>query len=106
MATHAIIATGGKQYIVEPGKTYRFERIAGNAGDAVTFPEVLLTFADADDVRVGTPTVPGVTVQGIISEQGRSEKITVIKYKAKSRYRRKHGHRQHFTAVRIDAVSG
>lgn len=105
MSTHAVIATGGKQYLVEPGKTYAFEKILGAVGDPVTFDQVLLTFApQGADVRIGTPTVAGASVRGIIVHQGRERKVTVVKYRAKSRYRRMQGHRQHYTAVRIDAI--
>lgn len=107
MATHAVIRTGGKQYIVEPGETYRFERLDGKSGSPITFSDVLLTFSNgAADVRVGAPTVSGASVRGTITEQGRTRKLLVIKYKAKSRYRRKHGHRQHFTAVKVDTIEG
>lgn len=106
MVKRAVIATGGKQYVVTPGATYTFERLSGEVGSSIAFPQVLLTFADdGTDVRVGTPTVPGATVTGTIVAQQRAAKVTVIKYKAKSRYRRKHGHRQHQTKVRIDVIS-
>lgn len=105
MADYAIIRTGGKQYLVEPGKTYTFEKLDGAAGDAVTFDEVLLTFAaDGSAVAVGTPFVAGTTVAGTIVAQGRTRKLLVVKYKAKSRYRRKQGHRQHFTKVHIAQI--
>jgi len=104
---YAVIQTGGKQYIVEPGKRYRFERVSGNVGDAIVFDRIFLTFGkDGEEVRVGTPTVAGATVVGKILQQGRARKIEVIKYKAKSRYRRKYGHRQHFTEVEVSGISG
>lgn len=103
----AVIQTGGKQYLVEPGKRYHFERLPGNEGDAISFDRVLLTFRDGgEDVHIGTPTVAGCTVMGTIQRQGRDRKVEVIKYRAKSRYRRKQGHRQHFTEVMIGTVSG
>jgi len=106
MSQFAVIQTGGKQYVVEPGKRYRFEKIAGNEGDAVSFDRVLLTFGTSgEEVRVGTPTVAGTTVAGKILRQARARKVEVIKYKAKSRYRRKYGHRQHFTEVEVSAVN-
>lgn len=104
---YAVIQTGGKQYLVEPGKTYHFEKLPGDAGGAIVFDRVLLTFReDGEGVRVGTPTVTGATVTGTIQRQGRDRKIEVIKYRAKSRYRRKQGHRQHFTEVVIGTVNG
>lgn len=108
---HAVIRTGGKQYLVEPGKTYSFEKLPGAEGETVTFDDVLLTFTDGTftdggaDAKVGTPTVAGASVTGKIVRQMRERKIIVIKYKAKSRYRRKAGHRQQVTEVRIEAIS-
>lgn len=107
MAQHAVIRTGGKQYLVEPGKKYNFELLPGDAGADVVFDAVLLTFGDrAADARVGQPLLTGVSVRGRIVRQGRTRKITVVKYKAKSRYRRKQGHRQHFTEVEIMDIAG
>ncbi|MDO8599164.1 MAG: 50S ribosomal protein L21 [bacterium] len=107
MTSFAVIQTGGKQYLVEPGKRYRFEKLPGNEGDAIAFDRVLLTFgSDGSDVRVGTPTVASTVVAGKIFRQGRARKIEVIKYKAKSRYRRKYGHRQHFTEVEVIGIQG
>ncbi|MDO8425310.1 MAG: 50S ribosomal protein L21 [bacterium] len=104
MVNYAIIKTGGKQYIVEPGKTYTFEKLPGDAGSAVTFDAVLCTFTEGgSDVAVGTPILP-ITVTGTVVEQGRARKIEGIKYKAKSRYRRHFGHRQLQTKVKIEAI--
>mgnify|MGYP001570694730 CR=1 FL=1 len=106
MAQHAVIRTGGKQYLVEPGKKYPFERLPGEPGAEVTFDDVLLTFGEsAVDARVGQPLLAGVTVRGRVIRQGRTRKITVVKYKAKSRYRRKLGHRQQFTEVEIQEIA-
>lgn len=106
MAQFAVIATGGKQELVEVGKRYRFEKLAGDAGGAVVFDRILATFGpEGAELRIGTPIVAGATVAGRIVRQGRERKITVIKYKAKSRYRRKRGHRQHFTEVEITGIS-
>lgn len=106
MPQFAVIRTGGKQYLVEPGKTYRIEKLPGADGDAITFDDVLLTFTDGGaDAKVGTPNVVGASVVGKIVRQMRERKIVVIKYKAKSRYRRKAGHRQHATEVQIETVN-
>lgn len=103
----AVIQTGGKQYLVESGKRYQFEKLPGNPGDAIAFDRVLLTFDQGgENARVGTPTVAGARVAGRILRQGRDRKITVVKYKAKVRYRRTLGHRQHFTEVEIAGVQG
>ncbi|MFH1430305.1 MAG: 50S ribosomal protein L21 [Candidatus Uhrbacteria bacterium] len=105
MADHAIIRTGGKQYVVEPGKTYTFEKLPGNAGSEVVFDEVLLTFGDeGKEIQIGTPIVSGTPVHGEIVEQSRTRKLIVVKYKAKARYRRKQGHRQYQTKVKISSI--
>ncbi|MFH1098512.1 MAG: 50S ribosomal protein L21 [Candidatus Uhrbacteria bacterium] len=106
MIQHAVIKTGGKQHLVALGKRYQFEKIVGNVGDSVTFPDTLLVFdADESSISVGTPIVTGASVRGTIIRQGRTRKITVVKYRAKSRYRRKLGHRQHFTEVEIADIA-
>lgn len=102
--TIAIIATGGKQVLVRPGQTIRVEKLSGDPASPVSFPEVLLV-AKGEDVRVGTPTVSGATVTGTIVEHGRHKKVVGVKFKAKKRYRRKFGHRQHYTEVRIGAIN-
>jgi large subunit ribosomal protein L21 len=100
---YAVIQTGGKQYKVQPGDTVEVERLAGQAGDAVTFDEVLLV-ADDQQVAVGRPLVAGAHVTGEIVEQGRGEKLIVFKLKRRKNYRRRQGHRQDFTAVKINDV--
>lgn len=99
----AIIATGGKQYRVVPGMSLAVERLALEPGATIEFDRVLL-LADDEDVRVGNPTVDGATVRAHVLEQGRARKITVFKYKAKSNYRRKTGHRQALTRLRITEI--
>jgi len=99
----AVIATGGKQYIVEEGKTYKFEKLAKKEGADVSFSKVLL-FSDGKKTEVGKPSVKGVKVTGKVLEQGRAKKVTVLKYKRKVRYRRKIGHRQQFTKVKIEKI--
>jgi len=101
---YAIIRTGGKQYRVEQGDIVRLERLAGEVGSSVTLDDVLLVSAGEGDVRVGTPRVAGASVVGTVVEQGRGAKVRVFKYKKRKHYRRTRGHRQHETAVRIDAV--
>ena len=102
----AIIKTGGKQYKVNEGETIKIEKITGKAGDKVDFKEVLL-LADEEgkDVKVGKPNVDGAKVEAEVIEQGRARKVRVIKYKPKSRYRKRAGHRQMFTKVKIGAIS-
>jgi large subunit ribosomal protein L21 len=100
---YAVISTGGKQYKVTEGQTLRLERVPGEVGTTVSFDRVLMT-SDGEALQVGRPTLPGVTVTGRIVEQGKAKKVIVFKYKRRKGYRRKQGHRQLFTALRIDAI--
>ncbi len=100
---YAVIATGGKQYKVEPGLTLRVEKIPGEVGAPVTFDQVLL-IGEGENLTVGRPLVGNARVQARIVEQDRARKILVFKYKRRKRYRRKQGHRQPYTAVRIDGI--
>ncbi|MBS4535859.1 50S ribosomal protein L21 [Clostridium sp. D2Q-14] len=102
---YAVIETGGKQYRVQEGDTLFIEKIAGNEGDSVNFDKVLLV-SDNGDVKVGNPFIGDVTVDGSIVEQGKGKKIIVYKYKAKKDYRRKQGHRQPYTKVKIEKING
>jgi large subunit ribosomal protein L21 len=100
---YAVVATGGKQYKIKEGEILRIEKIDGNVGDSFTFDQVLLV-ADSDKLTVGQPMVEGASVSARIVEQGKEKKILVFKYKRRKRYRRKQGHRQPFTAVKIDNI--
>lgn len=100
---YAVIATGGKQYRVSIGDEIFVEKLAGEAGDSVTFAEVLAVSDDAG-LRVGAPMIDGAAVKGEIVKQGKDKKIIIFKYKAKKGYRRKNGHRQPYTRVRIAAI--
>lgn len=102
----AVIQTGGKQYIVKEGTILKVEKLPEEKGGAVVFDRVLLVGEEGGEVKVGTPTVAGAKVEAVIEEQGRADKVTVIKYKRKVRYKRKVGHRQHFTKVRIEKIIG
>ena len=107
MATNefAVIKTGGKQYKVSVGDVLRIEKLPKEykEGDKVTFEDVLL-FDNGKDTTVGTPTVSGKTVEALFQEEGRGKKVVVAKYKSKSRYYRKNGHRQPFYEVKISAI--
>jgi large subunit ribosomal protein L21 len=103
MAMYAVIQTGGKQYKVQPGETVFLEKLPGDAGDTVEFDEVLLV-ADDEQVAVGRPLIEGAKVSGEIVEHGRGEKLIVYKFKRRKNYRRKTGHRQAYTAVKISTV--
>jgi large subunit ribosomal protein L21 len=101
---YAIIRTGGKQYRVTPGDVLRLERLDGAVGAAVEFAEVLLTAGDGA-VRVGTPLVDGVRVRGEILAQGRARKVLIFKKKRRKNYRRRRGHRQAITTVRVTEIA-
>jgi large subunit ribosomal protein L21 len=100
---YAIIRTGGKQYRVQKGDVVRVERLAGTLGATVTLEDVLLVGGDGEP-RVGSPRIEGASVVGTVVEQDRDAKVRVFKYKKRKHYRRTRGHRQSYTAVRIDAV--
>lgn len=100
---YAVISSGGKQYRVSEGDTIRVEKIPGEVGTKVSFDEILMV-SDENKVMIGQPTLANVTVSGHIVEQGRRKKIIVFKYKRRKGYRKKKGHRQDYTALRIDAI--
>ncbi|MCF8052362.1 MAG: 50S ribosomal protein L21 [Desulfobacterales bacterium] len=100
---YAVVNTGGKQYKVAEGEVFRVEKLAGEVGDPVSFDRVLL-FSDGEKVAVGQPALEDAAVKGHIVEQGKAKKVLVFKYKRRKRYRRKQGHRQRFTAVKIDSI--
>ena len=99
---YAIIRAGGKQYRVEQGDVLRLERLEGKVGSKVTLDDVLLV--GGDDLKVGSPKVAGASVEGTVVEQDRGPKIRVFKYKKRKHYRRTRGHRQSYTAVKIDSI--
>ena len=101
---YAVIQTGGKQHRVQVGEVVRVESLPGKPGDSVVFDRVLI-LGEGKDTKVGTPTVDGVTVKGTVVEQGLADKVLVFTYKRrKNSNRKKQGHRQAFTAVKIDSI--
>jgi large subunit ribosomal protein L21 len=102
---YAVVRTGGKQVRVEAGQAFRFEKLEGAVGDRVELNEVLLLGGEGA-ARVGTPLLDGVKVVGTITAQDRARKITVFKMKRRKGYRRKSGHRQFYTEVRVDGIEG
>lgn len=96
----AVICTGGKQYIVSSGQKIKIEKIEGEVGKEIVFPEVLL-LEKQNKIEIGTPLVKGAKVTGKIIRQGRGKKVIVFRYKPKTRYKKKKGHRQPFTEVEI-----
>lgn len=101
---YAVLSSGGKQYRVEPGSTLTIEKLTEEAGASVTFDRVLL-IADGDTVTVGTPTVAGASISATVLGEELGPKIVVFKFKQKAKYRRRTGHRQHLTRVRIDEIN-
>jgi len=100
---YAIVRTGGKQYRVEAGDIVHVERLAASVGTTVTLNDVLLV-GDEKQTRIGAPRLENASVQGTVVEQDRDRKIRIFKYKKRKHYRRTKGHRQSFTALRIDRV--
>ena len=101
----AVIKTGGKQYVVSKGDAIFIEKLDGKvAGDKVSFDQVLLV-DNGSDTTIGTPTIKGAEVKGTVVTEGRAKKIDVVKYKAKSRYYKRRGHRQPYLKVKIDSIA-
>jgi large subunit ribosomal protein L21 len=100
----AVVSSGGKQYRVEPGSTVVLDRLAEEPGASITFDRVLL-IGDGDETTVGTPLVSGATVSGTVLGEELGPKLVIFKFKQKVKYRRRTGHRQHLTRVRIDEIN-
>lgn len=101
---YAIIRTGGKQYRISPGDKIRVEKLAGQLGEEIELREVLF-YADDEKVLTGNPFLPNVKVVGQILGQQRAKKIIIFKMKRRKGYRKKQGHRQHYTTLRIKEIS-
>ena len=102
---YAVIRSGGKQYRVSPGGSVRLEKLAGEVGSSVTLDDVLMV-GDGGDVKIGTPKLDGARVTGTIVAQGRGPKLTVFTMKRRKGARRKIGHRQDYTEIRVDQIDG
>ncbi len=102
---YAVIETGGKQYRVQEGDVVTIEKLNVEAGDKVTFDKVLV-LAEEEGLKVGTPYVEGAAVTGEVVENGKGKKVVIFKYKAKKDYRKKQGHRQPYTMVKIESLGG
>ena len=98
----AIIKTGGKQYKVSEGDVIKVEKIEAEAGDKIEFDQVLMVAGD--DVKVGSPVVEGAKVQAEVLDQKKNKKVVIFKFKAKKNYRKKKGHRQPYTLVKIEKI--
>ena len=102
---YAVVRTGGKQVRIQPGQIVRVEKLDGAVGDAVELSEVLLVGGEGA-ARVGTPLLDGVRVLTTIEEQGRGRKVRLFKLKRRKGYRRKQGHRQSYTALKVESIEG
>ena len=102
---YAIIETRGKQYKVQNGDQLRVEKLNAEAGSTVVFDKVLAA-GEGSDIKVGTPYLEGLTVEGTVVESGKGDKVIIFKYKSKKDYRKKQGHRQPYTLVEITSVAG
>jgi large subunit ribosomal protein L21 len=103
IGVYAVVETGGRQMRVMEGETVRVERLEAQPGDEVTLDRVLLVSADGD-VKIGTPVLEGAKVRARVLRQGQGRKIRVFKFRAKAHYRRRQGHRQDFTELRIEKI--
>lgn len=101
----AVIKTGGKQYVVEPNQKIRIEKLSLKEGEEVVFDEVLLR-DQGKELEIGEPFVKGAKVRGKVLSQGKEKKVIVFSYKAKTRRRKKRGHRQPYTQVQITKIEG
>ena len=101
----AVIETGGKQYRVSEGSVLRVEKLDAEAGSAFVFDKVLLVAGDKENLSIGLPYVSGAKVEAKVVRNARDKKKIVFRYHSKTRYRKKNGHRQHFTEVIITKIS-
>ncbi|MGH2536242.1 MAG: 50S ribosomal protein L21 [Candidatus Promineifilaceae bacterium] len=101
---YVIVECGGRQYRAEEGSSFTVEKLPYEVGAQIELDKVLLV-GDGDNVTVGRPNVAGVSVKATVTEQYRGKKILVWKYKPKERYRRRQGHRQNYTRLRVDSIS-
>lgn len=100
---YAVIKTGGKQYRVSPGDSVEVEKLPHEVGEQVELDQVLLV-ASGSDTKIGQPLVEGAKVKATVTRQAKGRKVVVFKYRPSKRYRRKKGHRQHYTRLRIDEI--
>lgn len=102
---YALVQILGKQYKAEAGSRLKIDRLAQAQGEAVRFDDVLLT-SDAGKVTIGSPFVPGVAVKAVVESHERAKKVVVFKFKRRKDYRKKQGHRQQYTVVRVESIEG
>jgi len=104
MVTYAVVKTGGKQYRVAPGEKLKVETLPADVGAQVVLDQVLLVGGEA--VRVGAPTLSGVTVTATVVSHGRHDKVKIFKMRRRKHYQKHQGHRQNYTELRIDTIAG
>lgn len=102
---YAVIASGGKQYRVSQGDSVRVEKLEGAVGSKIVFDNVLM-LGDGKDSKVGQPSVAGAKVEAEITNQGKAKKVIVFKFKRRQKYRRKNGHRQPYTELKVTSIQG
>jgi large subunit ribosomal protein L21 len=103
---YAVVKTGGKQYRVAPGEKLKVEQIPADVGAEVVLDQVLMAVGEGDSVRVGAPTVAGVTVKATVLAHGRHDKVRIFKMRRRKHYQKHQGHRQNYTELRIDSIVG
>ena len=101
---YAVVKTGGKQYTVKEGETLKVEKLAAEAGASIDLEVLLVADEKGENVKVGTPKVAGAAVTAKVLEHGRHDKVRIVKYKPKSRYKRVSGHRQPYTKLSIEKI--
>ena len=104
MTMFAVVRTGGKQYLVKQGQTVRIEKVPVKEGELFDLEVLLVSDEDGNNFAVGTPLVEGTRVAARVISHGRAEKVAVVKYKRKVRYKRNVGHRQPFTAIKVETI--
>lgn len=104
MSTFAVIKTGGKQYKVAEGQILKIEKLPAPEAQELVFDEVLMV-SNGDAAKIGQPKVAGAQVTAKVLKNGRARKIIILKYRPKKRYKKKQGHRQHFTEIQITKIS-
>ena len=102
---YALVDILGKQYKVEPGSVIKVDHVVQETGSAIEFPSVLM-ISDGDKAMIGSPYLKGASVHAIVEDHGRERKLVFGKYKKKKNYRRRYGHRQQFTTLKVEAIKG
>ena len=102
---YAVVKTGGKQYRITPGEKVKVEQIAADVGAEVVLDQVLMV-GDGDSVRLGQPTLAGAAVKATVVSHGRGEKVEIFKMRRRKHYQKHQGHRQNYTELKIDSITG